>query len=162
MVGSPWRVLSKRVTWYDLCLNKITLVAMWTTDWGGNGRSRDQVGRTFGGGPILLEVFAEFKANKNQKLPGAGPVAEWLSSRALLRQSRVLPVWILGADMAPLVEPCWGGIPHAVTRRTHNWKYTTVYRGHFGRKRKKKKKIFKNQKLPFAFRQNIKILIIIW
>ena len=51
---------------------------------------------------------------------GAGPVAEWLSSRALLRRPRVSAVQILGVDMAPLIRPCWGGIPYATTRRTHN------------------------------------------
>ena len=25
-----------------------------------------------------------------------------------------------GPDVAPLIRPCWGGIPHATTRRTHN------------------------------------------
>ena len=34
---------------------------------------------------------------------GAGSVAEWLSSRTLLRRPRVQ---ILGVDMAPLVRPC--------------------------------------------------------
>ena len=32
-------------------------------------------------------------------------MAEWLSSRAALRQPRVLPVHILGADMALLIKP---------------------------------------------------------
>ena len=36
---------------------------------------------------------------------GAGPVAEWLSSRALLGWPRVSLVQILGTDMAPLVRP---------------------------------------------------------
>ena len=36
---------------------------------------------------------------------GAGPVAEWLSSRTPLRWPRVSPVRILGADMAPLIKP---------------------------------------------------------
>ena len=35
----------------------------------------------------------------------AGPMAEWLSLPALLWQPRVLPVWILGADVAPLIGP---------------------------------------------------------
>ena len=52
--------------------------------------------------------------------PGAGPVAEWLSSHALLRWLRVSPVRILGADMALLVRSCWGGVPHSTTRGTHN------------------------------------------
>ena len=47
----------------------------------------------------------------------AGSVAEWLSLRAPLWQHRV---WILGTDMAPLVRPCCGSIPHPTTRRTCN------------------------------------------
>ena len=37
---------------------------------------------------------------------GAGPVAEWLSWRALLPWSRVSLVRILGVDVAPLIRPC--------------------------------------------------------
>ena len=37
---------------------------------------------------------------------GAGPVAEWLSSRALLPQLKGLPVRTLSVDMAPLIKPC--------------------------------------------------------
>ena len=37
---------------------------------------------------------------------GAGPVAEWLSSRAPLQWPRVVPVRILGADTALLIKPC--------------------------------------------------------
>ena len=37
---------------------------------------------------------------------GAGPMAEWLSSRTLLQQPGVLLVQILGMDMAPLLRPC--------------------------------------------------------
>ena len=37
---------------------------------------------------------------------GASPVAEWLSSRALLGCPRVSLVWILGTDMALLIKPC--------------------------------------------------------
>ena len=36
---------------------------------------------------------------------GAGPVVEWLNSHSPLQLPRVLPVQILGADMAPLVRP---------------------------------------------------------
>ena len=35
--------------------------------------------------------------------------------------------------MVPLIEPCWGGVPHATTRRTHSY----VLGGALGRKRKK-------------------------
>ena len=51
---------------------------------------------------------------------GTGPMAEWLSFPPLLRQPRISPVRILGEDMAPLIKPCWGGIPHSTTRRTYN------------------------------------------
>ena len=54
---------------------------------------------------------------KNILESGAGSVAEWLSSRAPLQQPRVQ---ILGTDMAPLVRPRWGAIPHPTTRRTCN------------------------------------------
>ena len=51
---------------------------------------------------------------------GAGPVAEWLSSRTPLRWPRVSRVRILGADVAALVKPFWGGVPRNATRGTHN------------------------------------------
>ena len=37
---------------------------------------------------------------------GADPMAEWLSSHALLQWPRVSLVQILGVDMAPLIKPC--------------------------------------------------------
>ena len=37
---------------------------------------------------------------------GAGPVAEWLSSHALLGRPRVSQVRILDADLALLIRPC--------------------------------------------------------
>ena len=51
---------------------------------------------------------------------GAGPMAEWLGSHAPLQWPGVLPVWVLGTDMAPLTGPCWGGVPHATVGMTHN------------------------------------------
>ena len=51
---------------------------------------------------------------------GAGPVAEWLSSCTPLRRPRVSLVRILGTDMAPLIRPHRGSVPHATTRSTHN------------------------------------------
>ena len=41
-----------------------------------------------------------------QEFERAGPGAERLGLCALLGRSRVLPVWILGVDMAPLIRPC--------------------------------------------------------
>ena len=39
------------------------------------------------------------------KTVGAGPLAEWLTSSALLRRAGVSLVRILVADMAPLIRP---------------------------------------------------------
>ena len=54
-------------------------------------------------------------SNKTETV--AGSMAEWLSSRAPLRRPRV---HILSVDMALLVRPHWGGVPHPTTRRTCN------------------------------------------
>ena len=65
-------------------------------------------------------------------------MAEWLGFHALLWQPGVSPVQILGTDMAPL------STSHTPTNgRTHNWGYTTMYWGAFGRRRKSE--IFKKQ-----------------
>ena len=50
--------------------------------------------------PLAVEA-GDFK-----RVVGAGPVAKWLSLRALLWQPRVLPVRVLGMDMAPFIKPC--------------------------------------------------------
>ena len=55
-------------------------------------------------------------------------------------------VRVVGADMALLIGPRWGGVPHATARRTHNGEYTTMYWGALGRKRKKRKS--KKKKIP--------------
>ena len=77
---------------------------------------------------------------------GAGPVAEWLSSCALLRWPRVSPVPILGADTALLFRPHWGSVPHATAGRTHNWNIQLCTWGLWGREGKIKNKIFKKNK----------------
>ena len=56
-------------------------------------------------------------------------MAKWLSQRVLLPLPRVPPVQVVGTDVASLTRPHWGGVPSATTRRTHNWKYTTMYWG---------------------------------
>ena len=55
--------------------------------------------------------------------------------------ARVSLVQILGADMASLIKPHWGSVPHATTRRTHKKKktYTTMYWGAWGEKKQEKK-----------------------
>ena len=44
-------------------------------------------------------------AGAQEIIAGAGPVAEWLSSRTLLQRPGVSLVRILGADIAPLIRP---------------------------------------------------------
>ena len=73
------------------------------------------------------------KIRKGQKVKlEAGPTAQWLSSCALLPRPRVSPVQMLGVDLAPLIKPCWGGVPHSGARRNYSW-------GALGRRRKNKK-----------------------
>ena len=54
--------------------------------------------------PCHVAAFLPQRAQ--ELLRGAGPVAKWLSSCALLWQPRVLLVQILGTDMALLIKPC--------------------------------------------------------
>ena len=70
----------------------------------------------------FLEREMGFQKSKERLGGGAGPMAKWLSCCAPHRWPRISPVRILSMDMAPLIRPCWGSIPHATTRRTHNWK----------------------------------------
>ena len=58
----------------------------------------------------ILEVF----------FPGAGPMDKWLSSWAPASAAQGFTIRILGEDMAPFMRLCWGGVPRATTRRTHN------------------------------------------
>ena len=48
--------------------------------------------------------MAEAWPGYESKAHGASPVAQWLSSCVPLQRPRVLPVWILGADIAPLIS----------------------------------------------------------
>ena len=49
-----------------------------------------------------LSQFPQLK----MEFSGAGHMAEWLSSHALLWRPRVFPIRILGTDTAPLARPC--------------------------------------------------------
>ena len=49
---------------------------------------------------LLVPTILEFRVCGRSR-----PLAEWLSSRTLLRQPRVSLVQILGMDMAPLIRP---------------------------------------------------------
>ena len=54
---------------------------------------------------------------------------------------RVSPVPILGADMAPLIRPHWGGIPHSTTRGPTIRICNYILRGFEEKKEEQKKKI---------------------
>ena len=69
-------------------------------------------------------------------------MAEWLGLHALLQQPGVSPVRIQDKDMALLLRPCWGGVPHATTRVPTTKIYNYVL-GALGEKRKQKKKEIK-------------------
>ena len=87
---------------------------------------------------LLLEVKTHWKRDGNKNM-GRG-LAPWPSGwvRALCcRWPSVSLVRLLGADMALFIKPCWGSVPHATTRRTHNEECTTMYWGALGTKRKK-------------------------
>ena len=61
--------------------------------------------------PLLL-AFSSIKLIEcenwfiTRQWSGTGPMAEWLSSRAPLWRPWISPIWILGADTAPLFRPC--------------------------------------------------------
>ena len=74
---------------------------------------------------------------KNREREGLAPWPSGLVRALRCRRPSVSLVRILGADMALLIKPRWGSVPHATTRRTHNEEYTTMYLGALGRKRKK-------------------------
>ena len=77
----------------------------------------------------------------NQNIQSRGrTMGEWLSSHALLPWPRVSLVQTLGADMAPLIRPQWGGVPPATTRRTHNQKIYNYVLGGFVREKAENKK----------------------
>ena len=71
---------------------------------------------------------------------GAGPTAKWLGLRTLLQWPRVLPVWNLGVDMAELIKPHWGGIPHSKTSGTHNENLQLPTGGLWGEEEEENKK----------------------
>ena len=84
-------------------------------------------------------------------------MAEWLSSCALLQRPRVSLVWILGVDLA-LSSNQAEVVSHMpqLEGPTTKKKYTTMYWGDLGERKKKKRRlaslaqvpIFKKQKNP--------------
>ena len=66
---------------------------------------------------------------------GAGPLAEWLGSRAPLQAAQCFISSNPGRGHGTAHQTTC--IPHATTRKTHNEEYTTMYWGALGRKRKK-------------------------
>ena len=81
------------------------------------------------------------KASLKHTIEGAGPVAKWLSSRALLQAAQCF----VGSNPG-----CGHGTTHHTTLRQrptyHNEEYTAMYRGALGRKRKKIKSLKKINK----------------
>ena len=77
-------------------------------------------------------------------ITGAGPLDEWLSSCAPLQRPRVSPIWILGADMVPLVTlrrcPTWHNQRHS------QLEHTTMYWGLWREEGKKKKRLAIDEK----------------
>ena len=67
----------------------------------------------------ILIIFYYQKISQKDRNWG-WPMAEWLSPHTLLQRPSVSLVRILGADLALLIRPCWGGIPHSTARRTYN------------------------------------------
>ena len=86
--------------------------------------------------PLLCSLFIR-KQNYLDLGPAPLPVVKFMRSASAAQG-------LAGSDpgrrLAPLIRPCWGGVPHATTRRTHNIEYTTMYWGALGRKRRRRKK----------------------
>ena len=97
--------------------------------------------------PLTVFVsFTKFMVEVNcLRNVGAGPTAEWLSSCALLRRPRASPVWILGGHgHGTAHQPTLRQASHMPQLEGPTTKYTTMYWGALGRKRKNK--IFKKEK----------------
>ena len=68
-------------------------------------------------------------------------MAKWLSSHTPLWWSRVSPVHILDAGMAPPVRPCLGGTPHSTTRGTYNYSIQLCTGGLWGEEEEEKRRL---------------------
>ena len=68
---------------------------------------------------------------------GADPVAEWLSSCALLQAAQCFVGLSPGRGRGTVRQTTLGRHPTCHTRRTHNKEYTTMYRVALGEKGKK-------------------------
>ena len=95
---------------------------------------------------------------------GASPMARCLSSCTPLWWPRVSPVQILGADMALLIRPCWGGVPHSTTRGTHNYNIQLCTGGLWEEEEEKKKKEYWQQMLAQVpiFKRKNKTETLLW
>ena len=67
-------------------------------------------------------------------------MAEWVSSPALLRWPRVLPVQILGMDLAPLVRPRWA-VDHIAEPEGPTTRICNCVLGGYGEKKGKKRRL---------------------
>ena len=90
----------------------------------------------------IIDKFDYIKILKfyiSKSILGVGPVAEWLGPCTPFWQPKFLPVWILAADMSPLIKPCWGSIPHGTTGRTCNWSIQLCTGGLWGKEKEEEK-----------------------
>ena len=84
----------------------------------------------------VIKVKERLKNVPYQRKLGASPVAEWLSSRALLQWPGIHGFRSWAWTYALLIKPCCGGIPHRRTRMTYN-QDIQVGTGALGRKKRK-------------------------
>ena len=110
----------------------------------------------------------QWKTNKRKDISSikttneGQPMAEWLSSLALLQWPRVSPVRILGVDLALLIRPCWGGISHSTTRRICNENIQLCTGGLWGEEDKRRKEDWQQMlaRVPI-FKKKTKLQIIL-
>ena len=70
--------------------------------------------------PIRGERETEREILVKEGKAGSWPRGQVVKFAHSSQWPRILSFGILGRNMAPLIRPCWGSVPHATTRRTHN------------------------------------------
>ena len=82
-----------------------------------------------------IPFLGEWCHHSRALVPGAGPMAKWLSSHAPLQWPRVHGFGSWAQTYTPFIKPCCGGIPHTRTRMTYAYNIQ-VCTGVLGRKKK--------------------------